>query len=349
MKYRLWAPLVLLVLASLACSLGGGAGGGEEATPAPGEEGGVVETPATGGEGATTEAEPGLEVDADALSGLSSYRARWEMRWTPEGGSPEIWTIEQEETREPDAKRIVMTTFTADAGEQVMEMVEIGDTSWLCSGGECIQTQQTEEEAAAAFGEGMSFKPEDFTAGADYRYVGHDTVNGMSTRHYVLTVTPASAAILAQGEVSDVQADVWVADEAGLPAFVARFAISWHETRDDQSGVSEWSYEIYDVNAPITIEPPEGAAGMPEDIPAYPGATGLTIMGEMISFTSTDSVATVAEFYRTQLPGMGWALDSDDTLGDMVNQSWSKDGRTLNLMISTQDSGSSVLLMLGES
>jgi len=332
-KRLVWGAIALLVLAAMACSLGG-----KTATPPP-QATGVPPSEGRATLGAPTEEAPPLEIAPNALENLNSYRSRLVWRQTVEGEPTETLTMEQEETRQPPARRMVITS---EGGESpgTVEFVQIGDTSWICRpDGGCIQTQQSGEEGALTFGEGMIWKPEDF-ASSDYQYVGRDTVNGVRSRHYTLNLTPEMLAGMAQGTVTATKADVWIADEAGVPAYVTRFTISWEGTREDGKKIQgDWTYEVYDVNKNITIQPPKGATGVPEDIPVYPGATDQTIMGALIMFSSADPVEDVAEFYRTQMPAQGWTAGEESTLGNMVTQEWTKGNRKASLMIVPKDEG----------
>lgn len=341
MKQRqfIWGAIALLVLAAMACSLGG-----RTATPPPGAtsappSGGQPTAPPTSPtEAPATEEAPPLEIAPNALESLNSYRSRFVMRQTVEGGATEILTMEMEETREPAARRVVLTS---EGGENpgTVEMVQIGDTSWMCSPDTgCIQSQQSAEEATE-FGEGILFKPEDF-ASADYQYVGRDTVNGVRSHHYNLKPPSEMLAEVVNGTVTDAKADIWVADEAGMPAYITRFVTSWEGTTEDgKKTTGSWTWDIYDVNQPITIQPPEGAPIWPEDIPVYPGATDKSMMGSMMMFSSADPVENVAEFYRNEMPGLGWTAGEESTLGNIVMQDWTKGDRKASLMISSKDEG----------
>ncbi len=340
----IWGAIALLVLAAMACSLGG-----KTATPPPEATsalppGGQPTAPGSPTEGPATEEAPPLEIASDALENLNSYRSRLVWRQTVEGSATETLTMEQEETREPAARRIVITSVGGE-NPGTVELVQIGDTSWMCSPDSgCIQTQQSAEEASE-FGKGVIFKPEDF-ASSDYEYVGRDTVNGVRSRHYTLKLTPEMLAGIAQGTVTATKADIWVADEAGMPAYVTRFTVSWEGNREDGKKIQgDWTYEVYDVNKPFTIEPPEGAVGMPEDIPIYPGATDQTIMGTLIMFSSADPVEDVAKFYRNQMPGQGWTAGEESTLGNIVTQEWTKGNRKASLMISPKDEGGCTVMI----
>ena len=284
------------------------------------------------------------EVDADAMSEFDSYRVRIVSRWTPEVGDAEGLTMEQAHTRSPVAQQ-----FIIDMGEDVeTEFVQIENEAWYCSGGSCTQTAADAEELATGFGDSMVLDPADVTNDADARFVGRERMNGVQTSRYALDLSEAQAAVLAQGDVADLQSNVWIADEPSLPAYTARFEMSWTETRDGEAGKSEFFYDVYDVNAPFSISPPEGSesSGLPDDVPAYPNTEDVFSMEGMTTFRSPDSVETVADFYRDGLPAQGWTNETDEELGDMVNQVWKKDERTLNLMVSPSDEGSSVMLSI---
>lgn len=365
MKSRIWLPVVLLVLSSLACSLFGRAEraievGKEaatrvsEAATAVGE--GAVGTvlPQTSDESTpepqatepAAEDESLPEVDPDALSGLESYRVQMSSRWMPDEGSPEVMTIEQAHTREPAARRIAV-----DMGEEVgYEFVQIGDQAWYCSEGGCTQTQADVEELTSDFGGAMIIDPADITEDANAKFVGRENMNGVRTRRYALDVTEMQAAAMAQGDVTNLQSTVWIADEPDLPTYTARFEMSWDEERGEEAGTSEFTYEVFDVNSAFTIEPPEGAesSSLPEDIPLYPRSEEVFSMEGMVTFSSPDDVATVAQFYRDELPGQGWTSETDEEMGEMVNQLWQKESRQLTLMVAPADEGSSVMITLEE-
>ena len=364
MKRAIWLPMIVLVLASLACSAFGAAEravevGQEAATKASeaatavGEE--VMDTPeGEASEEATQEPDESdesdeeataPELDPDALSGLDSYRTRVRMEWVPEEGDPEGVSMEQAHTRDPEAQRLVVEGGTGDN----VEFVQIGEQAWYCAGGACSQAQADPEDLIAGFGEGMMFDPDDIADEANATFVKQEEVNGVQSRHYRLDLSAMETALLAQGEVSDVESNVWIADESGLPNFTVRFQMTWNETREERSGRGELFYEVFDVNEPITIEPPEGAegSGLPEDVPAYPNAEDSFSMEGMSSFTSSDDVATVGDFYAEELAAQGWSMANEEDMGeDAVNQLWQKDERELMLMITSEEDGSNVTILI---
>lgn len=363
MKRAIWLPLVVVVLASLACSAFGtaekavevgqeAATRASEAATAVGEE--ILDTPEgemsdeaaeEAGTAGSDEETSGPELDPDALSGLDSYRTRTRMEWVPSEGDPESMRMEQAHTRSPQARRVVIEGDEDDD----FEFVQVGDQAWYCAGGACSQAQADPEDLVAGFGEEMFFDPADVVQGDASEFVRREEVNGVQSRHYRLNLSALETALLAQGEVSDVQSDVWVADEPGLSGFTVRFEMSWNETRDEQAGRGELFYEVYDVNEPFTIEPPEGAekSGLPEDVPTYPNAEGGFSMEGMTTFTSPDDVATIADFYAEELAAQGWSMANEQDMGEgAVNQVWQKDDRQVALIITSEDGESNVTIMI---
>jgi hypothetical protein len=317
-KYRILLSLLLAL--SLGCGLLGGIDSGEES-----ENGG-----GGGGDG-------GDGVEIEDLTGLDSYRARTQWMWSPDGGEAETYTMTEERIRDPQAARVVIEID----GEQGSEFVQIGDQSWTCFGGVCSQTDMDAEDAVSGFGMSMSqwgFSEDDL----DYK--GRETVNGVGTRHYAVELTLAEVVGLAQGNVSDFEVETWLADESGLPSFIVKHECSWREERGEETGDFEWSYEVYDVNASFTIEPPEGAAAWPEDVPRYPGAVNSTLMEGMISFYADDPADSVAGFYAEALAGEGWTMEDETDMGAALMQTWTKAGRTLDLTITEQGDMTQVVI-----
>lgn len=331
MRVKIWIAITLLVLASMACSLGGKVESVSEAeTAIPTEIGDV---------GDETSSE---EIDAKDLSGLESYRMRTVAQWTPGGDAPqEGYSMEMEYTKNPPASRMVMEN---EGGK--IEWVQIEDASWLCQAGTCTQYAGSAEDVASTFG-AFSLDPTSLTADSDSEYVGRETVNGINARHYTLKLNALQVAAMAQGDVTDIHSDAWIADEADRPSFVTRYTLTWKETRGEQKGTYEYTYDVYDVNTPITIEPPEGATGFPEDVPAYSNTKDLFITEGMITFSTSDDVATVTDFYRSELAAKGWTKTSDEEMAGLIQQVWNKDEQTLSLMLSpAEDGGTSVIISI---
>jgi hypothetical protein len=363
MRSKIWLPLTILVLSSLACSVCGTAGKAvqlgrdaatvaSDAATAVGE--GVVgtiaahvpdeEAPEPDSEEPPAGDEPMPEVDADAMSEFDTYRVRIVSQWTPEQGEAEEMTIEQAHTRSPAAQQFVI--HMGEGGST--EFTQIAGEAWYCTEGGCTRTEADADELAAGFGDSMMLDPAGITNDADAKFVARESKNGVQSRRYALVLTEAQAAVASRGEVSDLQSDVWIADDPDLPRYTTRFEMSWTEIRDGVTGKSLFSYDVFDVNSSFTIETPKGAesTGLPEDVPLYPDASDVFSVEGMTTFNTSDDVETVAEFYREALPAERWDIQTDEALGEMVNQVWKKDNRTLNLMMAPEAVGSSVMMSM---
>jgi hypothetical protein len=337
--------ILLLVAALLVVSLGCSLFGGKDKEPVS-EEG-------TTGENTTEEVEEGETggptFDDDALEGLDSYRSTFTMRTDMEDGTITEVAFEHEATRDPAASRVMMKN-TAEGTTSEIEMIQVGETSWMRMGEEWMQTSS---DQATSFEQGMPYSADSFTSVAedkDYEFVGKEEINGVQTRHYRLSLVSRALTGLAFGNLDSGDIEVWVADESDLPKFPVRFTLEAEgELQEGKQGKLTFSQEIYDVNADFTIEPPAEAAEtlLPEGVSAYPGATDTISMGSMYSFNSADDVATVAAFYQSAFEAAGWSQADVSEMEGMLTATWEKAGETsLSLIIMTRDEGGSNVVIM---
>jgi len=286
-------------------------------------------------------------LTATALEDLNSYRSTMTMLVAKDDGTKEDITIMMEETRDPLARRMTMT----NNGES-MEIIQVGDTQWMQIGGEWMQTAAT-EDTAASFGD-MFFSAEDLNGAndSDYEYIGKEKVNGINTRHFRFQYDSLAKLLGGMAEVTQGTMDMWIAAEKDLPTFAVRFVMEIEGKITDQNGKGTISMDVTDINKPLTIEAPAEAqnAGLPEDIPMYPGAQGVTSFGTMTIFTSTDTVDVVGKFYTAELTKSGWTQAEKSDLPGIVMDKWQKEERSFSLTITSGDgdAGSSVMITFGE-
>lgn len=342
-----------LLIFSLACSMGG-----STATPAANGSGNGDETTTEATVEATEEGSDSNsdvpEIDSNALEGLNSYRAHMAIRQEYADGTTVSMIIDQDEIREPRAQRMVMETSGQSEGQDgKIEMILADGKQWMNMGGSWMQTEAT-EDSSNAFGQGFS----SFTSltteleDGNYKMVGEETINGVKTKHYHTDdyENLGSMSTLGITDLKSATGDVWVSNQSDLPVMVIKFTMTLEGTITENEVAKEGKYiiemEISDLNADFTIEVPEEAAsgGLPDGIPAYEGATGMFSSAGLVSFNTTDDVATVGKFYEEQMTANGWAKDSDNSAGDMVMQNWSKDNVKVTLMVTKSDDGGSSVM-----
>jgi hypothetical protein len=76
------------------------------------------------------------------------------------------------------------------------------------------------------------------------------------------------------------------------------------------------------------------AAGLPEDVPVYPGAVADLIDEGMATFTLKDSFDKVKAFYQAQLTAGGWTPDFGSDSAGVYIQTWKKSRAEVSIMLS---------------
>ncbi len=338
---RSLVPLTLLLGLTLACGL---SGGGEEAPPPTEAPSGGEEAPPpteapSGGVGTEEEEEISLSSITSGLQSLDSYRSHFEMTFDgATGGEAEHWVYEMdaEYVREPFAQRLVMRIPDAEEG---FEIVYIGDRQYIVfEEDQCISSSAEEGEAVDM----EIFEPEDIIGGLEnaHRVRPDERVNGILCRHYTFD----EGSILWAG-FAHAGGEVWAAVDGD---YVVRYTLEadGKDPTTGDEGHIEWKYEIRDVNAPITIEPPPGCEAEESEFPIMPDATDVATMGGMTTYTSASSFDDVLAFYQEQMPANGWS-DTGDSFTNPGNAmlSYAREGRTVTIMLTSQDGAVSVAIM----
>jgi hypothetical protein len=178
--------------------------------------------------------QPGDTIETaslDSLDSLDSYRLDWSVQVQMSAGGGMNMSYTMEWVREPPASHLVMSLGGSPFGEYTW----IGDTIWAKTGDTWIQA--TEEDAEDAFDQ----LEEVTTPDSDMVLVGEETVNGVHCKHYVYDL----------GDM--MHKEIWVADQSDLPPVVIRGMFRMETTQM----VTEAEGNVYDINTPITIEPPK--------------------------------------------------------------------------------------------
>lgn len=264
MKHRIpLLALTILTLAALACGPCGlisdltGEEGPEIALPTvePGDE----QPPPAGDEGEQPTLPPESEVGAPEIADLDtldSYRVQQTIRVEDQDGSQvQEMTVLEEWVREPPAKRILIS-----GDMPTTEMIYIGDKAWMKAGDTWMEMPS---EQAPDFTSGMDITPD---MGGITALVGEETVNGISCKHYTIDEENFAVADPSEGSFTAyIRGEVWIADQPGLPPIIVREQIQIEgsfipvpgASSSAEGGTTYFEKEVTDINAPITIEPPE--------------------------------------------------------------------------------------------
>ena len=196
---------------------------------------------------------------SNALAGLQSYRYTTVFSFTgesdvkPESGSMEI----RGAVVAPD--RLQATWKDLATGSE-FGVVRVGNQAWMLEGEDwsSVPTMVADavSQAILVFAPSVSWGALSQGMGTESTYVGTETVNGISARHYTSTY-PAWSQYW-DGQVEDASGDVWLA-EAGYPVRY-RFAAKGID-QEGYKGSVLWTMELSDVNGPVSIEAPQETAG----------------------------------------------------------------------------------------
>jgi len=262
--------LILVTLACSPCGLISNLTGGEGEIPEIIQPGTGDEQPApppeSGGEEPASPPESGgAAPEIAGLDSLDSYRLHITWRVQNEDGSEAAeMTITEEWIKEPPATHLVMSRSEGGSEETpFMEMITIGDTTWMKMGDTWMQMESGEEEDFSDAWSGLT------TDVGGWTPAGEETVNGVHCKHYTsgdetsITVPDPKEG----GTVTvRVQGEAWVADQAGLPPVTVRertqieggfFPLPVPGAPSGETGIVYLEYDVTDINASITIEPPE--------------------------------------------------------------------------------------------
>ncbi|HEY5118692.1 MAG TPA: hypothetical protein VII90_04485 [Anaerolineales bacterium] len=89
----------------------------------------------------------------------------------------------------------------------------------------------------------------------------------------------------------------------------------------------------------------QAESGLPEDVPLYPGAIGLTKLNDqVVEFSTGDTPDQVDQYYQQQMPAQKWTLLSSTKQGVNIIQIWQKDNRIVSISILPQGGKTVVMI-----
>ncbi len=282
------------------------------------------------------------------LDQLKSYRARWQAEWrVTEAGKTESlsWDFTEEYTAELQARHVVWRAQTASSESTAVEIWRIGDTTYV-RGGEpgkppaCFAMSSDDQLQTITRG---IFDPRVLGGLEGARYVGSETVNGIKTKHYKYDEKAFSVA-----GTTKVSGDIWVAADGG---YTVKDTVSWIGSAGllgasaTSTGEGKWTWELTEVNRPLTITPPADCATPEAGLPVLSDATEKSSVGPVLMYKSATAMADAVKFYKEQMAAAGWTLASENTLGGQLSQlTFKKADRQAQVMISAD--GAAIRVMI---
>ncbi|MBE9478623.1 MAG: hypothetical protein IMY80_01550 [Chloroflexi bacterium] len=200
----------------------------------------------------------------DALNGLSSYRLKVSVDWTRAvpleyHGNWQGYTLQQVTTRQPDARHVYPLTEYGLEGW----WVEASGSIWNCDDSKsevCTKHDTAGYPLNHPLVAGIETILLDAPRGA-FHYVGEEDIASVATQHFSIEYTPLAEAAHWDKEhldtIKNVQGDIWIANQAGMPFFVVQAIVHWEGFMDEADGEGVYEYIVSDLNADITIPLPQ--------------------------------------------------------------------------------------------
>jgi regulation of enolase protein 1 (concanavalin A-like superfamily) len=307
-----------------------------QTTPPPGQ-------PTTASNPASPVAKPSAPLSGrDALFGkisdpseLNSYRARMLLEARPKDGSKSnAMRLTTEWVKNPLSQHISM-----GEGANALQVITIGDKSWIKMGANWIESPANQRQGAAS-------TPENYLPEQDVKVqaLGDDTVNGIHCKRqsYAGKVTIIVPAIQNKPETKltfNVKGEICVANQVGLPPVIIREkaelegdlfgslfgAMLGDSTKPVGTVVTYAERELYDINTVITIKPPENVTKLPAG-PTIPSGKPSLVAKSLptVKPTVAGKPATVAP--QATL-AVGAQLFADEFSSATLNPKWKWEDR----------------------
>jgi len=317
---------------------------GEEQAPA--GEAAPTATPAAQAPTAAEAKGEGIVVrDVSEVGDITSYRSRVTIRQV-EGDVTTESTFTVEYTADGPAMHSVATG--SDESES-WEMIRIGDVVYMKGADGEWFTMQSEETALP------ESQPAVFQWASPAAVLntdacvlkGKESVEGIETEHYRCDERAFQTESAVEEDLSLTSGyfDYYIASDLRIPV---KTVIFWEGTSDGSPFSYQMESLISDLNTPITITAPEGVTppGAGKDVPMMGGAEGVASFSGMVSYRIAQPMADVVAWYEDQMPVNGWTqdLDSGMSVEDVVQQVWTKDGRTATIIVTPDDGGTAVVI-----
>ncbi|HTP07659.1 MAG TPA: hypothetical protein VMP08_05375 [Anaerolineae bacterium] len=372
MKKLIPIVVVIMIAALVLSACGGGAApsGGAQSAPTetakqpaakPTEKPAEIPTEkpaANPSDNATPEALDLANVSA-GLNELNSYKASFTMNFAgvDSNSKPTTGTLAytEEFVKDPPAKRTIITglggmlgsdsTPTPDQNSGVLESIEVGGKQYSKMGDICSQITADSGPQANTM-----MDPNSIIGGVrGAQLIGTETVNGVPTAHYKIDSTGLDVL----GYINS-SGDVWVATPGN---YVVKYTFQATSTGKEaffgsaqgQQGTVMWDYEVTDINQPIDIQAPANCGGAAEDIPMMTDAQDQAAFGGTSTYSTPSKFEDVVAFYDKEMKAKGWTEGEGGMSTEaMAMKSYTKDGRTVQVVITSDASSGKTQVMITE-
>ena len=298
----------------------------------------------------------------DDSPAVQTYRARWEYTFTLTDTGQTITLVQAEwavdKSRSAEHVKFVSPTDS-------IEFIRVGSQLWLYHDQVGWVIADAQAQTATPFDTWALWENVVALDEGGWQPVGPETLDGLTTMHYRLIVPQGwwaedvPAWLQGWGLMADYtleaagdgQLDAWVTPENWL----ARIEAQWPLTATDNAGSAHpaalrWLYAVWDVNAPLDIQPPQDVRADAPPLPLPPGAqvqSAVPGQGLWMFLVPDMDLAGIQAFYREQ--AQAGALTLEGEMGGPDMGFWQAtavrpDGARYRIMASHDEGGVALMI-----
>ena len=374
--YRFLVPLLVLMLASLACATLTGGNPSiptvivptvdiptveipsveiptvtvpdvTEPTPAP--EGGDSEQNTTSGADTLNLDDPSLFASP---AEVNSYRMNMVFTFSAQAadGTAITSSIQGEGafSVNPSQMSFSFQTSSADIPLGTMEIVQLDNTFYMSSTELGCFTLPVDEAGTDNPYEEL-INTSGFLTGQATRVQPDETLNSIPVYAYEITSANLDTSDPTAQDITEITyGRLYVAKDTGyLVGLVmdGRGKNTIEGENNDLVGDVHYELNYFDQNQPVTITVPEacsqgdtGGGVTTSSIPVPENVTDLVSMTGITTFSSTQTPEELSQFYKTEMVAAGWTMGEEFNVTGLITLTFTKDGKTATVTITADPS-----------
>jgi len=284
------------------------------------------------------------------LDALTSYRATFGVTVTAkDANGKDINGAAQviQETVNADKSKHSAITYNGIMGagstqSGSMDIYQVADTTYMVTSNNSAQAACSMFPAGSSPLKGLLVDPNDvFGKIQNARLVEKDVmVDDVQSDHYAFDETN-----LTGSHFTKANGDVWVAQEGQYVVKLTGTAVGGNLFLiTDPNANYTYNYNIDQAGKIAKLTVPAECGGLPADIPMPANATLEAGFGGIFTLKTSDAPATVADFFRTELPAQGWKAGDENTTSNVITMHFSKDTRNVDFVITKDATGTTILV-----
>ncbi|MHB0876882.1 MAG: hypothetical protein ACYC5O_12660 [Anaerolineae bacterium] len=317
------------------------------ATPASSE---AAATPTAAAEATVAGQSDEMPEIETSLENVNSYSAVMSVSYRGQDEAEDaavVMNIVEEVDKANSAERFAIEGTDEDGNPVVMEVITIGQDSWISFGEGWMHTKADEASSMTSMGDEFLSQGDEILSSIDEpRLVERGvTINGIVCDHYAFDKTSVDEAT--GTGTGTATGEVWISQQDNIMVkMIMNASGDFMGTEGDN--IVDMTWELKSLNQPITIAPPEGM-GIEDMLPVMEGAEesdNYLVSNDMAMYEIEGTIPDVVAWYDQTLADDGYTKGDADVSDEMGSVTYTKDDVSLSLLVTTSDTEGLVSVIL---